>query len=78
MASDISPENEQFVQYELESGNYRTRGELLDEALSLLKRRRDLERQIQAGIDSGPSIPAEEVFERLQTKAEHLARQDSK
>ena len=77
MLHDISPENEQFVQYELETGNYRTRSELFDEALSLLKQRRDLERQIQAGIDSGPSIPAGEVFERLQAKAEQLARQAS-
>ncbi len=77
MASDISPENEQFVKYELESGNYRTRAELLDDALSLLKRRRELEHQIRAGIDSGPSISGQEVFERLQTKAADLARQAS-
>ncbi len=73
MASDISPENEQFIQHELESGVYLGRGELLDEAVGLLKRRRDLQREIQAGIDSGPGIPAAEVFTRLEEKARALA-----
>lgn len=77
MASDISPENEQFIQYELESGTYENRAELLDEAVRLLKRRRELQRDIQAGIDSGPSIPGSEVFRRLEKKAEELAEQGS-
>jgi antitoxin ParD1/3/4 len=76
MASEISPENEQFIQYELESGVYLGRGELLDEAVGLLKRRRDLQREIQAGIDSGPGIPATEVFSRLERKARVLASGD--
>ncbi len=73
MASDISPENEQFIQHELEAGVYHGRGELLDEAVSLLKRRRDLQREIQAGMDSGPGIPAGEVFARLEDRARKLA-----
>ncbi len=78
MASDISPENEQFIQHELESGVYHQRGELLDDAVSLLKRRRDLQREIQAGIDSGAGIPADEVFARLEDKARKLAGGDSR
>ena len=79
MASNtfISPENEQFIQQELESGVYQTRGELLDQAVGLLKRRRDLQREIQAGIDSGPAVPAGEVFVRLEQKARQLATRDS-
>jgi antitoxin ParD1/3/4 len=73
MASDISPENEQFIQHELESGVYLGRGELLDEAVGMLERRRDLQREIQAGIDSGPGIPATEVFARLEQKARQFA-----
>ena len=73
MASDISAENEQFIQHELESGVYRARGELLNDAVSLLKFRRDLQREIQAGIDSGPGTPADEVFARLEEKARSLA-----
>jgi hypothetical protein len=73
MASDLSPENEQFIQYELESGVYPGRGELLDDAVGLLKRRRDLQREIQAGIDSGVGVPASEVFALLEQKARQLA-----
>jgi len=69
MAHDISPENEQFIQYELALGTYRGRGELLDEAVGLLKRRRELQRDIQAGVDSGPGVPASEVFAQLRHKA---------
>jgi len=75
--STISPENEQFIQHELEAGTYQNRGELLDEAVSLLKRRRELQRAVEAGIDSGPSIPGSDVFRRLEEKAKQLARQGS-
>jgi Arc/MetJ-type ribon-helix-helix transcriptional regulator len=77
MASEISPENEQFIQHELESGVYQSRDELLDEAVSLLKRRRDLQREIQAGMDCGPGIPAVEVFAKLERKARQLANRES-
>ncbi len=73
MAGNISPENEQFIQHELATGTYVSRDELLDEAVCLLKRRRELQREIQAGIDSGPSIPTAEVFSRLEEKAKRLA-----
>ncbi len=72
MASDISPDNEQFIQYGLESGTYENRAELLDDSVRLLRRHRELQRDIQAGIDSGPSIAGGEVFRRLQKKAETL------
>lgn len=75
--STISPENEQFIQHELEAGTYKNRGELLDEAVGVLKRRRELQRAIEAGIDSGPSIPGSDVFRRLEEKAKQLARQGS-
>jgi len=75
MNSNLSPENEQFVQYELEIGTYKNRDELVDDAVRLLKHRRDLQRDIQAGIDSGPSIPGEDVFERLEARAKEIVRQ---
>ena len=77
MTGDISAESEQFIQHELESGTYQTRAELLDEAVRLLKRRRELQRDIQAGIDSGPSIPGSKVFLRLEKEARELARRGS-
>jgi Arc/MetJ-type ribon-helix-helix transcriptional regulator len=73
VAGDISPENEQFIQRELASGIYHSRGALLDDAVGLLKRRRDLQREIQAGMDSGAGIPASEVFARLEENARQLA-----
>jgi antitoxin ParD1/3/4 len=77
VASDISPENEQFIRHELETGVYQSRGELLDQAVGLLKRRRDLQREIEAGMESGPGIPAGEVFARLDQKARQLAGRGS-
>jgi hypothetical protein len=37
MSSNICPENEQFIEHELESGTYQNRGELLDDAVRLFK-----------------------------------------
>ena len=76
MSSNLSPENEQFVKHELESGTYGSRDELVDDAIRLLKRRRELERDIQAGIESGPSVPGEVVFERLEARIKNIARQE--
>ena len=77
MSNNISPESEQFIQYELACGTFRSRDQLLDKAVRLLKRHRELQRDIQAGIDSGPSIPANEVFRRLEEKAQHLPQRES-
>jgi putative addiction module CopG family antidote len=77
MSSGLSPENEQFIQHELECGAYASREELVDEAIRLLKRRRELERDIQAGINSGPFIPGEEVFARLEKRIKDLGLQAS-
>lgn len=75
--SEISAENEQFIQHGLASGVYRSRGELLDQAVSLLKRRRDLPREIEAGIDSGVGISVGELFARLEQKVRLLATRGS-
>ena len=56
----------------VETGEYATTSEIVREALRDWTRARDSERRglealreaIQAGIDSGPGIPAEEVFRR--------------
>lgn len=72
MSNQISPENEQFIEHELACGAYRNREELLDEAVRLLKRRRELQEAILAGTESGPSVPASEVFRRLEEKLNNL------
>ena len=67
---------EQFIKTQLESGRYSSASEVVRDALRLMEEREQLRQiqleqlrqQIQAGIDSGPSIPAEEVFDRLSAK----------
>ena len=67
---------EQFIKTQLESGRDSSASEIVRDALRLMEEREQLRQiqleqlrqQIQAGIDSGPSIPAEEVFDRLSAK----------
>ena len=76
MSTNLSPENEQFIASEFQAGLYNSRGELIDEAIRLLKQRRELQRDIEAGINSSPSIPGDEVFECLETRAQEIAERD--
>jgi antitoxin ParD1/3/4 len=62
---------EQFIKAQLESGRYSSASEIVRDALRLMEEREQLRQiqleqlrqQIRAGIDSGSSIPAEEVFD---------------
>ena len=79
MSDDISPENVQFIQTVTDRGQDRDRGQVLDEALELLKKRDQLRRDVNAGIEQlerGGGIDGDEVFERLRLKAEALAHQN--
>ncbi|OHB81862.1 MAG: hypothetical protein A2V98_04335 [Planctomycetes bacterium RBG_16_64_12] len=49
MSTEISPENEQFIQHAVTSGLFQDRGQALDEAVRLLKRRVDLLRHVDEG-----------------------------
>ena len=49
MSSDISQENENYIQQVIEEGSYRDRAEVLDEAVELLKERRELLEHIDIG-----------------------------
>jgi Arc/MetJ-type ribon-helix-helix transcriptional regulator len=58
MSTDLSPENEQFIQAVVRSGTFTTRGEALDMAVELLKRRQELLDHIDEGtrqLGSGES-----------------------
>lgn len=65
-----------FVKQQLESGRYISASEVVREALRLMEEREELRtvqldnirQQLQAGIDSGPGLPADEVFDRLEAK----------
>ncbi len=62
MASDLSPENEQFLHDVLQSGTFHHRREVFDEAFELLKRRLDLIRHIDEGtrqLQAGEGIVLE-------------------
>lgn len=78
MSVDIATEFEPFVRDVIASGRCGTESEVVHEALRVLRdmeqRRQQLREQIQEGIASGPSIPGEEVFARLERRAEELAR----
>ena len=47
---------------------------LITEALRRHADTEELRREIQKGIDSGPGIPADEVFDRLEAKYRALAQ----
>ena|SRR3989304_2544363 len=51
MASNLSPENEQYIQNAIAAGLYHDRGEALDRAVELLKKRKQLIRDVNQGIE---------------------------
>ena len=51
MSSDMSPESEQFIQHVVSVGAYDNRGEALDRAVELLKRREQLVADVNVGIE---------------------------
>jgi len=67
---------EQFIRQQLESGRYASASEVVREALRLLETRERLRQieleeyreKIREGMESGPGIPANEVFARLEAK----------
>ncbi|HVC95656.1 MAG TPA: hypothetical protein VND64_18325 [Pirellulales bacterium] len=50
MNTDISPENEQFIQFAIAKGDFQDRRAALDEAVALLKRRQQLLDHIDEGM----------------------------
>ena len=50
MSTDISPENEQYLQEAVARGSFPSRGQALNAAVELLKQREQLIRDVRAGI----------------------------
>jgi antitoxin ParD1/3/4 len=75
MGLEITPELEEMVQSILRGGQYDSESAVLREALSLLRQRDRLRRDVQEGIaelDRGERIPGEEVFRELEEKIARL------
>jgi antitoxin ParD1/3/4 len=76
---------EQFIRQQIEAGRYASASEIVREALHLLEtqeRLREIEleeyrEKIREGIESGPGIPAEEVFARLEAKYQAMIDQQA-
>jgi antitoxin ParD1/3/4 len=73
MATDLSPENEQFIQTAIASGLYHNRGEALDQAVELLKKRERLIRDVNLGIEQlqrgeGKPLNIEEIKAAVRNK----------
>lgn len=74
---------EEFVKAQLSSGRYNNVSEVVREGLRMLEdqekwRQLKLETmraEIQKGFDSGPGIPADDVFSRLEAKYRRMARE---
>lgn len=74
---------ERFVHAQVESGRYTSINEVVREALRLMEDQEslrelhiaDLRHQVEEGMNSGPGIPAEEVFTRLEAKYESMVKQ---
>lgn len=74
---------EEFVKAQLRSGRYNNVSEVVREGLRMLEdqekwrqlKLETLRAEIQKGIDSGPGIPAEEVFSRLEAKYQQMAQE---
>jgi len=68
MNVSISPENEEFIEVSIERGRYADSGDVLNEALRLLKRRDELLQAVNDGVDQldrGEIVDGEVVFNRL-------------
>ncbi len=51
MSSSLSPENERFLEHAVSVGMYHDRGEALDRAVELLRRREQLIHDVNHGIE---------------------------
>ena len=56
MSTDISPENEQFIEQQIATGMFRSRADAIDAGVELLRRRQELLDRIDLGrrqLDTG-------------------------
>jgi Arc/MetJ-type ribon-helix-helix transcriptional regulator len=76
MSIQITQEVAQLVQTIFQEGGFVDETEALTEALRTYRRRQELIAKVQVGVEQlnrGEGIPAADVLDRLQRKAEQLA-----
>ena len=77
MSVEIPADLLPFVQDVIASGRCHSESDMVGEALRLLRdmesRREELQRDVLEGINSGESIPGDEVFARLRQRAAEIA-----
>jgi antitoxin ParD1/3/4 len=75
VSTEMSAENERYLDQAVRDGLYASRDQAIDIAVELLKRRDQLRRDVQVGVeqaDRGDLIPAEDVFRRLEQRAREI------
>jgi Arc/MetJ-type ribon-helix-helix transcriptional regulator len=75
VSSNLSPENEQFLEHAVLVGMYHDRCEALDRAIELLRRREQLIRDVNVGIEQlerGQGLPltVDEIMAAVRTRLE--------
>ena len=77
MNSNLSPENEQFLEQAVSVGMFHNRDEALDRAVELLRRREQLLRDVNKGIEQlergeGTPLDIEQVKQAVHARLEML------
>ncbi len=70
MSNELSPDHAKFLESALATGKYQNESDALNQAVSLLQRRDQLEAELDAArkqLEEGQGIPAEEAFARFPT-----------
>lgn len=81
----LSPHFETFVRQQVDSGRFNNVSEVVRAGLRLLENQeaqqaaklKALREAISVGLASGPVIPADEVFDRLESKYRAMAEQEA-
>lgn len=81
----IGPHFEAFIKDQIQQGRYASASEVVRDGLRALEEREQLRATklevlrtaLQQGVDSGPGIPADEVFARLEAKYQRMVGERS-
>jgi Arc/MetJ-type ribon-helix-helix transcriptional regulator len=75
MSTEMSADNERYLQELIERGVFHNRAAAVDAAITLLRQREQLRSDVQAGIeqaDQGEVLDGESVFQRLLARAQQI------